>query len=712
MKLFRLFLTIIGAVACAVAAGFIVHYLYTGRMEMLSPLALTRLCSGSLLAAIVAAIITMRKTLSGKEIVPDHFQSALNGLQEGVVILDLSGRISYCNQQFMNSCGAALDQLTGRKAKSIDWKWIDTGETDVEETTQASMHWVDAIKAGGPRYGNLQGAGQPDDRTLIMQAIPIAAASQRPCGALISFQDVSKLHKKQVEASIMLETIRKSSQHLRQQNSELEQLTFRDSLSGCYHRRYGLQYLEQFWAEARREQNNLVCMVVDIDRFRRINESFGYEIADRVLRETGCCLMNLMRTDDLVCRYNGEQFLVIMPRTQLQQGLAFAEKVLREVSRLQVGDVTLTVSIGLAAFSENSISMQSFLETIEKRVAIAKQFGRNQICAEDRELNLEGRSDHEAIRHSDLSGSIPFPAVTALISALAYRDHATASHSRRVANLCVQMGQRLMSMSGCYILEMAALLHDIGKIGLPDETLLKSTPLSDAEKQMVASHDRIGLEIIRTSFATPELTEIVENYSRPYSVAKENGQVLPLGARILAVADAYDSMTNDQIYRTGRTSTAALAELQRCAGIQFDPEIVNHLAEVVRQRGRETPLPMEVNRASALAFGIELERLAEAVDQQDLTALCSIAGTILRTANDCGADEITGKAIELEQASSTEADLLGALQVANELLAYCRATQGTFAQPGLAYARPVNSTAPHTAGGDFSRLSTSNNRRN
>src|SRR5690606_25354239 len=117
----------------------------------------------------------------------------------------------------------------------------------------------------------------------------------------------------------------------------------------------------------------------------------------------------------------------------------------------------------------------------------------------------------------------------------------------RVADLCLLIGQRLMSQSQCYVLEMSALLHDIGKIGVPDALLHKPSSLTEEEWAVMRDHDRIGVEIIRTAFATPALTEIVECYKRPYEESQRSQKPLPLGARILAVVDAFDSMTNDQI---------------------------------------------------------------------------------------------------------------------------------------------------------------------
>ncbi|WP_437229129.1 diguanylate cyclase [Planctomicrobium sp. SH661] len=676
---------ILGGMAAAVAAALLLSRIVSGNWNAAVGQALfpTIVAAGLGLAAWRFLGIPVE---SHSAVVPGNFHSALDGLSEGIVILDYAGRIVFVNHSFEELSGHRSEELLEQRAKDLSWKWVDTDER--ENVTQ-EMSWLDAVKEGRSRCGRILGLNSETHRSFVMNSGPILDNEGHPRAAMISLQDVTKLQKKQTELASLRETVRESSMQLRQKNAELEQLILRDPQTGCYHRRHGLEVLEKLWNDARRDGSDLACILLDIDRFQAVNEEHGHQVADQILRDLGLCLLRNVREIDLVCRYGGEEFLIIMPHTGVDEGARLAETLRHQISRLKEGAVTLTVSIGVAAMSQAPGSPQSLLALVDQCLNRAKHRGRNQVCQpvpEDPDTTIVPTPSEL----KDCTTSIPYPAVTALISALAYRDIATASHSRRVADLCVSMGQRLMSMTGCYVLEVSALLHDIGKIGVPDATLLKSTPLTDEEWKVMQAHDRIGVEIVRTAFTTPELTEIVANYTRPYGESLSTGHPLPLGARILAVADAYDAMTTERTYRNAMSPAEALAELRRCAGTQFDPEIVSQFSEVLFLQGSESAPRMDVDIEAALAIGLELERLAEAVDEQDIETLEAIAGHLCRTANKCGAPEISAKAMELEQAAMTGTDQLGILQSANELLNYCRATQSAYFNKNMEFLRPAS----------------------
>jgi len=633
---------------------------------------------------------------SSAQIIPGSFVTALDGLTEGVVVLDYEGRFVYSNPSFLQQIGSTRDQLLGMRARDLAWRWQDLepehAQSDRAESSAIqepsslkatspgtnSVHWLEAVKAGHRRQGQLTGLGEEKARVVIMNSVPIVEAGQAPRGALISFADVTKLNSMQSELVNLMGTVRESSRQLRQHRAELEELILRDPLTGCYHRHAGMEMLERYWNDSQHRHDDLGCLIVDIDYFRLINERHGHVVADQLLQEVADCLRKNVRECDLVCRFDGEKFLILLPQSNPEDVVFCAEGLRRKLSRLPGQDNRLTVSIGVACRSEVPDSPSRLLEQAEDCLIRAKKKGRNQVCRFDSEIAVSSAPLSVSEISPEISKIIPYPAVTALLSALAFRDHATATHTRRVADLCVAMGQRLMSMSNCYVLEISALLHDIGKIGVPDALLHKSEPLTEEEWKIMHAHDKIGVEIVRTAFANPELTGIVENYTRPYSESTAEQQALPLGARILAIADAYDSMTTDQIYRSAISSSAALTELRRCAGTQFDPEIVSHFEEVLLQRRQETTLQMAVDVEAALEIGLELEGLAEAVDQQDIEMLKILAGHLCHAAGRAGAHEITAKAIELEQAAIAESDHVGILQCANELLQYCRATQSAY----------------------------------
>ena len=241
-----------------------------------------------------------------------------------------------------------------------------------------------------------------------------------------------------------------------------------------------------------------------------------------------------------------------------------------------------------------------------------------------------------------------------------------------------------MSERDCYVLEVAALLHDIGKLGVPDAILLKPGPLTEEEWKVMSTHDRIGVEIITAAFSSEKLTDIVRTHHAWYrgnprdsALPKEDG--IPIGARILTIADAFDAMVSDRVYRPGRSREAAFAELRKCADVQFDPQLVERFIDAVscNDRSRDQT-SLSVTKQTALRIGIQIERLAGALDEQDLPNLAVMAGRLAATAAKEGVTQIAELAAELEQLASVDPDLLQVVGLTTSLLEMCRATQSSY----------------------------------
>lgn len=241
-----------------------------------------------------------------------------------------------------------------------------------------------------------------------------------------------------------------------------------------------------------------------------------------------------------------------------------------------------------------------------------------------------------------------------------------------------------MSLRDCYTLETGALLHDIGKVGVPDAILLKPGPLTREEWRVMRRHERVGAEIVEASFASKKLTAIVANNRTYFEGNPDNpdmpkGTEIPLGARILSIADAYDSMVSDRVYRKGRTPQEAYEELKACAGTQFDPELVERFIQTVSQRSDLREGRMQgVSKKAAGSIGRQIERLMTALDSRDRAGLHALAGRLKSTAEKYGVSEVADKAGYLETAVENDQDVLEILKAANELIDLCRATQSAY----------------------------------
>jgi putative nucleotidyltransferase with HDIG domain len=257
----------------------------------------------------------------------------------------------------------------------------------------------------------------------------------------------------------------------------------------------------------------------------------------------------------------------------------------------------VTASLGVSGIELGAEAPPHLLDQADQALYAAKRGGRNHVVswAEMPPGFAAAPEDPQSHSSADNRANVPIPfhAVTALSSALAHRDPGTALHSERVADLVVATAHGLLTPGELYVAEVAALLHDIGKLGVPDRILHKPGPLTHDEWQIMRQHERYGIEIVGAAFGTAQVTEIIRTHHAWYAGNPETpdlpkGEQISVGARVLTIADAYDAMVSDRVYRKARSAEEAIAELRRCAGTQFDPALVERFITALQTRQRES----------------------------------------------------------------------------------------------------------------------------
>jgi diguanylate cyclase (GGDEF)-like protein len=370
--------------------------------------------------------------------------------------------------------------------------------------------------------------------------------------------------------------------------SETTDAATTDKLTGVANRRALLVELFNEVERANRYERPLSVAFVDIDHFKAVNDSYGHAFGDEVLRGVAQALSSNLRATDLVGRYGGEEFMLILTETNVEEGAVLTEKLRNIVAaqRFTVEGQTLsvTISIGIAGGVGARLTSDALVRDADAAMYSAKSLGRNQtyIFAEPDEDARVPRAPISAagrMRAIEIGMAAREAATASLTSVIAPLPHYRGQPSPLIATIVEAMA-RTLALPEVEIdrIRTAALLHDVGKVAIPQDILEKPSALTSAEWRAVVQHPRIGQVILEQAAALRDAVPIILHHHERFSGHGYpfglRGSDIPLGARIVAIADAYDAMTHDRPYKRAIDHEAAIRELRRHAGTQFDPELV------------------------------------------------------------------------------------------------------------------------------------------
>jgi diguanylate cyclase (GGDEF)-like protein len=333
-------------------------------------------------------------------------------------------------------------------------------------------------------------------------------------------------------------------------------------------------------ARAKRHGETLSVAVIDVDHFKQINDTGGHEAGDDVLVRVADSLRKLARGEDTLGRVGGDEFAWVLPSTNREQALVAVERARRVITSVSSPTSRITVSAGICDTSVTHDPAQ-LIHLADGALYWSKAHGRNQVWIYDPEIVNELSAQQRAER---LERSQALLGLRALARAIDAKDPATSKHSERVAELAAKLARTAgWSPDRAGLLSEAALVHDVGKIGIPDAVLRKAEPLTPLERLQVTEHSELSARIVEDVLAAEQVEWIRTHHERPDGDGYPDGlseDEIPDGGALLALSDAWDVMTVSRPYGVPKGVDQALAECVDLVGRQFTEAAVAALIQL------------------------------------------------------------------------------------------------------------------------------------
>ena len=414
---------------------------------------------------------------------------------------------------------------------------------------------------------------------------------------------------------------------------KLQQQSITDGLTGIKTRRFFWEALSSEWKRASRSGRPFSVVLIDLDKFKEVNDSLGHLEGDMVLARVGRLLEQKCRQSNVVARYGGDEFIILMPETGIEQAQALADRLRIWVATdPMLEEHHITGSFGVASFPVHGFSLEDLIRVADAGMYVAKHAGGNQVStadafggnsASERQLvsgYIEGflQREHNGPEHlaelvstlHKLCGRDADPnqrgtknsdqkgikeALEALSRAAELREHNAAGHGEQCGNYGGIIARGLnLSPQDVEEVIFTGRVHDLGKLFVPDRILNKAGALTEGEFGVIKTHPQVGAEVLRAIPEIERVAQAVESHHEAFDGSGYpfglKGEDIPLFARIIAVADAYANMTSDRAFAPPKNNEQALVELGKLSGTHFDGMIVRLFVRLLKLEQRASSL--------------------------------------------------------------------------------------------------------------------------
>ena len=374
-------------------------------------------------------------------------------------------------------------------------------------------------------------------------------------------------------------------------------LALTDPLTGLGNHRNFHERLQRELVAAERAGTSVALCLFDLDDLKTINDQHGHPMGDSVLTQVA----SLLRQGGEAFRLGGDEFAVLLPEHDERQATAVARSIVERIAALRIeGIEEVTVSGGVATFPSHGGGRDELIRLADSALYWAKEDGKNRVRAYAAESIL--RANLEQLADSP-DRAARYRAAESLAQTVDARDAYTGRHSQRVGEYAARIARRLGADEPMIeLIRLAGSLHDLGKLAIPEELLRKPAALSDGERLVLERHPQIGYRMLESLGVDAVAEGVLHHHERWDGTGypdKLAGEQIPLAARIVFVADAYDAMTAARGHGEPLAEDEALAELERCAGTQFDPRVVEAFAKELHE-GRRSDIAV-----AGITFGRE-----------------------------------------------------------------------------------------------------------
>jgi diguanylate cyclase (GGDEF)-like protein/PAS domain S-box-containing protein len=521
----------------------------------------------------------MEETLQEKE---RFLTSVFNSIQDGISVLDKDMRILRVNPTMERWYAYAMP-LTGKKCyEAYHSRTSPCSICPTQRTFKTGEAAYEVVPKRGPK-GTIIG-------WLDLYSFPLIDVKTGKLEGVIEYvRDITE--RKQAEDELW------------KMNKRLKELTVIDPHTGLYNHRYLEHIIDLEFHRCRRYNYPIAMTMVDIDYFQSINDVYGHKFGDLVLKQFAAILRRNTRRYDTIVRYGGEEFVIISPGTAKYKISILGERLLNNITLHEFGNkkrkVKLKVSIAVCSYPEDQVSCgMGMVEFVGRILNKVKEEGGNRVYSSadiKRKRSVPARSkDNQEIKVlKNRIGKLTrrgnqsiAEAIYAFAKTMEVKDHYTGEHAEKTVHYATEVARALkFPKKEVEAIEQAAILHDLGKIGVSEKILRKRGKLTRKEFDEIKRHPQIGADILRPIHFMHDIIPYIlyhhERWDGKGYPTGLKGLEIPIGARIIAISDVYEALTSNRSYRKAYSEEKAIKIIKEASGTQFDPTIVDIFLKIL-----------------------------------------------------------------------------------------------------------------------------------